>query len=48
VATNFHTLSKPFASAEARAAVVDAVSRLDALKVEDLTRTLARLSPPRR
>lgn len=48
VATKFHTLSAPFASAKARAAIVDAVLRLDALKVADLTRTLARLSRPRR
>jgi 2-methylcitrate dehydratase len=44
VEAKFQTLSKPFASPGARAAVVEAVLRLDELKVEDLTRPLARLA----
>jgi len=48
VEKKFHALCEPFAPAEARAAIVDAVSRLEALKVEDLTKTLARVPPPGR
>jgi 2-methylcitrate dehydratase len=45
VRAKFERLAEPFASAEVRAAIVEAVMGLEALKVADLTKPLGEISP---
>jgi 2-methylcitrate dehydratase len=49
VAEKFHWLGEPFADDALRAAIIDAVARLDEISVVELARLLGAVSPePRR